>query len=279
MRVAVAAGLTLVAVLLWPVGRRHGDQAMIARGVTGRDRWRSAGGWGDGPLEAATGRARHWQLDGWGPERVGSLGPRRWVGPLRRGRAVGAARRAEAAAVLDLLDALGPALRSGLSPAAALGCLDRPVDMASRGTLVTELSAAAATGKSLAPVWAARAEQQASPELRLVAAAWSLSESLGAPLADAAALAADLLRQRQERQRRLAVALAGPRATVVVLTLLPLGGPALALLLGLSPVELYANPPAVASVLLGLALLLLGRSWCSRMVRRLEAPRAVRKTP
>ncbi len=184
----------------------------------------------------------------------------------------------EMRAVLELLDALAPALRAGLPPSSALRCIQAPGTGPGRD-IVTELVAAADLGERLAPIWVARAERAASPELALVGRAWCLSESLGAPLADSVALGAELVRQRLGRQRRLAIALAGPRATTWVLTLLPLAGPGVALLLGVSPTQLYGNAAAALSVGAGVLLIAVGRRWCARMVRSLTVARPAPEPP
>lgn len=176
---------------------------------------------------------------------------------------------------MSVLDALAPALRAGLAPVVALGCLDLTVARSSGvSVLLTRLVEAAEQGAPLAPVWMSHARDAGSPELALIGRAWALSESLGAPLADCVGTAADLVRQRIARERRLAVALAGPRATMTVLTVLPLAGPGVGLLLGIGPAELYSGVPALASVILGIVFLAVGRLWCAAMVRRLARPRA-----
>lgn len=205
--------------------------------------------------------------------------------------------------LLVLLDAIAPALAAGLPPAAALAHLTRRgQDVTGAGdhrvgpveALLADLVAEARGGRPLAPVWTrhAREGRWGSPgpgrggrrgasgrpgwsaEVAFVARAWSLSESLGSPLAECASVAARAVRQRSARRQRLAVALAGPRATATVLTSLPLAGPLVGLLLGLSPGQLYATPPAVVSTVSGLALLLLGRWWCARLVGSIGRRRA-----
>ena len=69
------------------------------------------------------------------------------------------------------------------------------------------------------------------------------------------------------------VSLAGPHATMRVLTALPLTGPLLALAVGVSPLDLYGHPAAAGSVVTGIVLLVLGRAGTSRMVRAVSAER------
>ena len=138
--------------------------------------------------------------------------------------------------------------------------------------LTGSLTAAAARGEGLAPVWAEWARLTRAPEIAFVASAWALSEQHGAPLAVAVERGAAGLREARARQRRVQVAVAGPRATVTVLTVLPLTGPAFGLACGIDPVTLYlGSPVGAASATVGVALIVIGRLWCGRMVRRAVA--------
>lgn len=212
-------------------------------------------------------------------------GTRRRVDPgqaaaSRRSPPVGRAspRRREARAiseVLDLLDAVAPALRAGLPPAVAVRSATDDGDGARSGW-VGELRDAALAGLPLSPVWRRHAAHTAIPEVGLVAQAWALSETAGAPLAEAVELAAELVRDRVAWRRRVDVNTAGPQATMNVLSLLPLTGPVLGLLFGVGPAEMYAGSmPVVASTALGVGLIAGGRWWCRRMIRGLRRPRPV----
>jgi tight adherence protein B len=139
--------------------------------------------------------------------------------------------------------------------------------------LVGALLDASERGEPTSPVWAAWAERSASAELAVVAAAWRLSETTGAPLASAVDRAVRGLLDARARRGRVAVAVAGPRATVTVLTLLPLTGPLFGLACGIDPATLYLGSPiATACAVLGLVLVWAGRVWCTRMVRRAVRP-------
>jgi tight adherence protein B len=172
------------------------------------------------------------------------------------------------AEALDLLDGLAPALRAGLPPVTALQLVTSSRPRASPGALGwAGLEAAASRGDSLAPAWSAYAAAIASDDLRLVAAAWSLCETLGSPLAPTVATVAAVVRSRRAVRHRIAAALAGPQATMRVLTALPLSGPLIAVAVGVAPSELYAGAAGLSSLVVGLTLLLAGRAWASRMVR------------
>ena len=190
---------------------------------------------------------------------------RRW----RKGRHVAGVSPQD---LLGLLDAIVPALEAGLAPASALRIVadarcgsGRPDPLTA---LSRDLSAAAAGGGRLGPLWRAAAEAEGSAELLLLAQAWSLTEDMGAPLAQAVRTTTGLLEARIAHERRLAAAVAGAKATVNLLTVLPIGGPLLALVLGIGPGELFGGSRLTqGSLALGLALAGIGRLWVRRMVR------------
>jgi tight adherence protein B len=173
--------------------------------------------------------------------------------------------------MLGLLEAVAPALEAGMAPVSALriaadarsgsGHLD-PL-----AALASDIASAAAEGATLGPLWDKAAESTGSAELLLLAQAWSLTEDMGVPLAKAVRTTAGLLEARIAHERRLAGALAGAKATVNVLSVLPIGGPLLALVLGIGPGELYGGSRLTqASLVLGLCLAGIGRWWVHRMV-------------
>ena len=139
--------------------------------------------------------------------------------------------------------------------------------MGERGRAADALGLAAQRGEALAPVWFAYAEALRSDDLRLVAAAWSLCDTLGSPLAPTVATVSHVVRRRRSVRQRIAAALAGPRATMRVLTALPLSGPFVAIAVGVSPGDLYTEAAGAMSLAVGLAVLLLGRLWAGRMIR------------
>jgi tight adherence protein B len=141
----------------------------------------------------------------------------------------------------------------------------------SGGWLERELIAAGGDGRAIGPVLAAHGRRLGSPALLLVGQAWVLSDTAGVSLAEALDVAVDLLRAARDRRRRLDVALAGPRATIGILSLLPLAGPVVGLVFGISPTALYTGSPlATAAAGLGVVLLAAGHLWCRRMVAAVE---------
>lgn len=110
---------------------------------------------------------------------------------------------------------------------------------------------------------------------QMLARAALLSERLGTPLADATRATATAARARAASMRRRQSLLAGPRASMAVVTLLPLAGPGVCVLLGLPVSEVYARPAAAASLVVG--VLLTGTGWwvSRRLVRAGARPRAL----
>lgn len=192
-------------------------------------------------------------------------GSRRWSRPRRR-RTPG-----DRADLLRVVEAVLPALEAGLTPGAALGLAAEVAPGGERSAttvLVSRLAGLSAAGLPIGPFWEQAAAAAQSPELKLLAQAWSLTEELGAPLAEAVRTTAGLLRARIEAERRTAGAVAGARATMNVLTALPLGGPLVAVALGVDPRELYAGSAVTGLCLVtGGVLVLGGRWWVARMVR------------
>lgn len=201
----------------------------------------------------------------------------RWVRGLPRERARRCLPGRSSAGVtaqdlLGLLEAIAPALEAGIAPASALriaadarsgsGHLD-PL-----AALASDIASAAAEGATLGPLWRKAADSAGSAELLLLAQAWSLTEDMGVPLAWAVRTTAGLLEARIAHERRLAGAVAGAKATVNLLTVLPIAGPLLGLVLGIGPGELYGGSRLTqSSLVLGLSLAGIGRLWVQRMVR------------
>lgn len=234
--VMLTAALLAVAMLVWP-GRRS---ARAARAALRRQR---------GPRASTiTDVAR----------RVG----RRLLG-LRT------AHQADLQTWLSVLDQLSASLRVGLPPVEALTMALTGASPTVRGILAGVLDAARA-GHPCGPSWTRASRATGSAEVELLARSWSVSEQLGAPLADAVDSSARALRTRRELARRLDTATAGARTTAALLTLLPVAGVGLALIMGISPGTLYGSPLALASLLAGVGLLVTGRVIVTGMITRVQ---------
>ncbi|WP_347354845.1 type II secretion system F family protein [Intrasporangium sp.] len=245
MSAAGVAVLVLLAVLVWPV-RRVRTGALL-RGRVGPDRV---------PAPEAAGVGTFWHQD---PVEL-------WRRRRRRG-GDGSFERA----VLALLDGAAASLHVGLTPARALevaGATLPTESPAALGGLVRRAVQAAGEGLPVGCLWREAADRTGSVALHGVAAAWGLSEATGCPLAEAVDRAAAELRGTLAAQRKVRAAVAGPQATVTVLTVLPLTGPLFGLACGVSPADLYGNAVGAACLGTGVALIWLGRRWCRRLVRR-----------
>ncbi|WP_170230814.1 type II secretion system F family protein [Ornithinicoccus hortensis] len=170
--------------------------------------------------------------------------------------------------MLTLLDSAAAALRTGLPTVEALDVAGAAVSDRVRHEVVVPVVQAAQEGRAVAPVWQKIARRSGDPDLAALGRAWALSERTGAPLADALTTAATVARARLEQERRVEAATAGARATSTLLTLLPVGGMGVGMLLGVSPGALYGTAFAQASLGVGLVTLLLGRVVVRRMVAR-----------
>lgn len=99
-------------------------------------------------------------------------------------------------------------------------------------------------------------------------AVWEVAESAGAPAAEVLTRYAHSRREIADAERERVVALAGPQATVTVLTWLPAAGLGLALLIGADLGSLLGSPVGLAAIGGGIVLLVCGRVWMTRMLRK-----------
>lgn len=101
-----------------------------------------------------------------------------------------------------------------------------------------------------------------------LAACFDAAEASGCPLADVLTRFAAQLEAEDDAEAARQSALAGPRATVRLLTWLPFLGLGLGVLLGVDPVRiLLGTPLGVAALAAGLVLAGAGRIWSARLVR------------
>ena len=107
-----------------------------------------------------------------------------------------------------------------------------------------------------------------------LAACLDVAEASGCPLADVLTRFAAQLEAEDDAEAARQTALAGPRATVRLLTWLPFLGLGLGMLLGVDPVAvLLGTPLGGAALAAGLTLTAAGRIWSSRLVRTAEGSR------
>lgn len=196
-------------------------------------------------------------------------GERTWsAAGLRRVRRRDELGLEEAAALAELL-AMG--LRSGGAPARVVEVVAPDVPDAAR-VLLDELGRELAAGRTGEQTWARWAGEH--PALAPCASAWRLSQRCGVPLAPALEQAACSARAALSARRRLDAASAGARATMGLLTLLPVVGLLAGLALGVSPAALLGSPAALVSLATGVVLTVLGWATSRAVLRRATRPRS-----
>ena len=101
-----------------------------------------------------------------------------------------------------------------------------------------------------------------------LAACFEIAEASGCPLADVLARFAAQLEVEDDAEAARQTALAGPKATVTLLTWLPLLGLGLGICLGVDPLAMLVGTPiGVAALVAGILLTIAGRIWSARLVR------------
>nr|WP_308471394.1 hypothetical protein [Arthrobacter sp. Y81] len=149
--------------------------------------------------------------------------------------------------------ALTPASLSLLSVARAAAMRGSPVADAIRAA-----SAAAFSGGQ-------NRERRIWGEL---AACFDIAAASGCPLADVLTRLAAQLEVEDDAEAARQTALAGPKATVTLLTWLPLLGLGLGVALGVDPLSILLGTPfGVAALAAGVVLTAAGRMWSARLVR------------
>ncbi|MDQ0767736.1 tight adherence protein B [Pseudarthrobacter defluvii] len=214
-----------------------------------------------------------------------------WRLPWGR-RAGGSAARTEGAGLTLVVQQLAALLRGGRTPGrlwdelwAVYGAIDRtgeplrvplhtgPPLSAGSAALLGSARAAAATGASVAEA-IRRAVPTAFPARDREARTWSqlaacfdIAEASGCPLADVLTRFAAQLEAEDDAAAARETALAGPKATVRLLTWLPLMGLGLGAALGVDPLAtLLGTPLGLAALLGGAVLTAAGRVWSARLV-------------
>lgn len=167
-------------------------------------------------------------------------------------------------------DLLAMTLRSGATPVTAVAVVTEQASSPWAGVL-GEVHGQLAAGAPAGEVWQRHARER--PELSALAGAWALSEDLGVALAPSMATSAQVLRAQVQAQRRLDASTSGARATMRMLTLLPLAGLLAGFAFGLTPWEVYGHSPVtMASAVVGVGLTALGWVLCRWVLARAVAP-------
>ena len=187
-----------------------------------------------------------------------------------RARRLRAREAAVRAAGLDLVTAFAGELRAGSEPRAALATVGGSPRAAAFGAVA---AAARSPGADPAEALARVAGAHGCALLGDLAAAWRVAAETGAPLAGVAARLAASARAEEAVRRELAAQLAGPRATALLLTGLPVVGLLLGAALGADPMAFLLGTAAGRCCLLaGVALVAAGTAWTEAIVSRAEGP-------
>ncbi len=107
---------------------------------------------------------------------------------------------------------------------------------------------------------------------RQIAIVWSVAETVGAPLASSLRRFAGALTDAQETRDDVGVAVAEHTATARLVGWMPLVAIALGLVLGFDILSTLTQPVGVASLVVGVALMLVARRWTARLVRAAQPP-------
>ncbi|WP_106976705.1 type II secretion system F family protein [Streptomyces sp. NRRL B-24484] len=220
------------------------------------------------PIGIAAGHATHSPV----PFMAAAVG----VLPLRRLRArrrTAEEARRRSAAVIELCTGLVGELRSGATPEYALQAVIGRAP-ALRDDLGAEPSARLAAARYGADVPAALrlvAELPGGRGAAAVAACWQVSTDSGTGLLEGLDQLADALRAERALAEEVAGELAGSRATVALLAVLPVFGLLLGTALGAHPLPtLLHTPLGLACLAAGAALEAGGLMWTARIVRAAE---------
>ena len=151
-------------------------------------------------------------------------------------------------------------LGAGIAPANAWGYLATPAvnELIAAGQQIDAAIAGAAPASppALASAW------------RALAAAWSVAEVAGAPLASTLRDVSESLRSLAATERAVALALTSPRATARIVLVLPAVGLLFGVVLGFDTIGvLVGTPLGVACLVLGAALMLTAWRWNRHLVQ------------
>lgn len=196
------------------------------------------------------------------------------LGRRLRARAARAAHEAREEVVAALCAAVAGELRAGRPPEAVLTeAVDRlrNTDTAAGWSALTPLLAAARFGGDVPAALRHAARRSGAAGLSAVAACWEVAVDKGAGLADGLDRVAASLRLERAQREDLRGQLAGPKATAVMLALLPAFGVLLGASLGADPLRvLFRTPVGLVCLAVGAALEWAGLAWTARIVRSAE---------
>lgn len=171
----------------------------------------------------------------------------------------------DAAELAGLLAALS---RSGLPPGRIWQLLSQQrCPAAAPAQAVAGMLAVGGTAAGGLRIAAAATRGPGAPVLRWLMITTQVAERTGAPISGVYQGLVDGIHAELDHAGEVAVALAGPRTTALVLALLPLAGCLLGLLMGVNTAAvLLATAPGRVCLVLGAAFWIAGRRWIARLL-------------
>ena len=169
------------------------------------------------------------------------------------------------AQVVSMCDALVAELQAGQPPGSAVAAVAR------EWPELEVVSEAARLGGDVPTTLRALAGRPGNEPLSQVAAGWEVAYRSGAGLAGVLDRLAHVLRDDEEVRREVAASLASPRATAVMLAVLPVFGIALGTAIGADPARvLLGSLSGAVCLAIGCVLALCGLFWVERIADRAE---------
>lgn len=164
---------------------------------------------------------------------------------------------------VDVVSQCSALLKGGVAPSRVFNVLSREQDVSRDvGAIDTKIRAGADVAAAIAAT--------EGPEWKVLAAAWDLAETSGAPLAPALDRMAEALQSIERVRERRGVLLAGPRATVRLVVALPPVALGLGWALGFDPTPVLFSPLGAGLILIGVLFLVAGVLWARAMTHRVQ---------
>ncbi|MFD9813942.1 type II secretion system F family protein [Streptomyces sp. NPDC059080] len=203
---------------------------------------------------------------------LASLGALVVVRRMLAARRAARARDRRAAAVITLCAAVAAELRAGRQPNRALLSVGAP-ELGDAGSAIL---AAARYGGDVPRAFRAAAALPGADGLNGVAACWRVAVEGGAGLAAGLERIAAALRAARDQREELNAQLAGPRATALMLALLPACGLLMGTALGADPLRVLLHTPfGWGCLVVGGLLEWAGVAWTARIVAGALPPTTV----
>ncbi|GGG73513.1 type II secretion system F family protein [Corynebacterium pelargi] len=173
--------------------------------------------------------------------------------------------RREEATIASIVHTISTELRVGADPATALA---HAAEQHEHGIAAAFASAARATRSGAQPGAQLYSMRSRYPALAPIARYWMIAEEHGVALAPLLEQSHQQLRARIERARSTNAALQGPKATAIILSLLPLVGMLLGSAMGVHvPAVLLGSALGNLLLLIGICLLCAGAWWSNKIIQ------------